>query len=645
MNRLLPFFFALFLIGCKPEPTLEKRSFSPKQLEIIAEFGRMGKVAKLPVDSMEIYAVKMEQLTKGQPDDFLAMSAIARGDFSMNKGQYELGKKSFESALRLTKNSKADTLYARALTGIGNYYKNAGDNPKALQYLLSGLKIFEAKKERRGIAFGNSCIGQVYMQKDDPKVAKEHLKKAMDVYRNQKWQHSYLSSAHTLANIHGMNNEFDEALAIDNDGIRICDSANLPKMKVSFLDNKAMCYLYSNRLDSADHYFRETLKLDMVIGDEKQIADSYSNLARLERMKGNFVASEKYALQSVDILKRVHNNNNLVKVYSVLSELYEAWGKPVKALEAEKKYVELYRVLMNEKREEAMAEFKIVHETEKKEKIIAQNHIELLQKENEVRDRNNLIIFISLVAVSIALIGLLIYRQQRLRNRQLAQEHELKTAIAQIETQNKLQEQRLDISRDLHDNIGAQLTFIISSVDNLRYAFDLKDTKLERKLDSINNFTKATIIELRDTIWAMNHSEISLEDLRVRVFNFIEKAKDVKENIDFKFHIDKELDSMRFSSVAGMNLYRTIQEAVNNAIKYSDASRIGIFIECEKDDLSLRIEDDGRGFEPESVEKGNGLHNMKKRVEALGGSFDLKASHGNGTHILVRIPEICKRKS
>ena len=70
------------------------------------------------------------------------------------------------------------------------------------------------------------------------------------------------------------------------------------------------------------------------------------------------------------------------------------------------------------------------------------------------------------------------YNQQKLKNRQLQKENELKDALIKIETQNRLQEQRLRISRDLHDNIGAQLTFIISSIDYLKYGFEIKNEKL-----------------------------------------------------------------------------------------------------------------------------------------------------------------------
>ncbi|RZJ66366.1 MAG: tetratricopeptide repeat protein [Flavobacterium sp.] len=641
MRKLFAFaLLSLIFYSCKEKQKQQSQDLSREQVKIKKEFNRLDEVYKqLPSDSMQSFSDRFKKLTANQPADYKAMSNIVEGAVFMSKSQYELSYKSFENALRLLRNSNADSLRARAYTGIGNYYKNKGNYPKAIEYLLGASKIYEAMDGKRGIATTNGNIGEVYMQKNDMALAKEHLRKAMNVFKNDKSHQTYLNAAHTLANVHGASNEFDEALAIDNECIRICDSIKSPKLKVPFLDNKALCYMFTGKLDSAQYYFNETLKIDLIVGDKKQIADTYSNLGHLELNKGNYAEAERYTLKSIDMVARIKNQSNLVKSYGILSDIYARWGKYDKALATKEEYLEQYKKLMNEKKEAAAAEFKIVHETEKKEKIIAQNRIQLLEKEREVHSRNNMIIGISLGALFIALTGFLIYRQQRLKNRQQAQEHELKTAIAQIETQNKLQEQRLGISRDLHDNIGAQLTFIISSVDNLRYAFDLKDTKLEKKLNSINDFTKDTIVELRDTIWAMNNAEISLEDLRVRVFNFIEKAKDVLEGIDFRFHIDKELQQLRFSSVTGMNIYRSIQEAVNNAIKYAKASRIGIFIEHENGELRIRIEDDGIGFSQETAQKGNGLHNIRKRIEDIGGTFTLVSEPGNGTHITVVIPK------
>ena len=220
----------------------------------------------------------------------------------------------------------------------------------------------------------------------------------------------------------------------------------------------------------------------------------------------------------------------------------------------------------------------------------------------------------------------------------MAQQHELKNAIVQIETQNKLQEQRLAISRDLHDNIGAQLTFIISSVDNTRYAFDTDNTRLGGKLESISQFARDTIVELRDTIWSMNHSAITLEELGARISNFIEKASESGSEARFDFTLDPSLNDLELSSSQGMNLYRTLQEAVHNAIKYASATRIAVSIKPVGDDILIVVQDNGIGFERESAAVGNGLENMRRRMEAIGAKIVISSNHGIGTRIEIHWP-------
>src|SRR5690606_21023817 len=119
------------------------------------------------------------------------------------------------------------------------------------------------------------------------------------------------------------------------------------------------------------------------------------------------------------------------------------------------------------------------------------------------------------------------------------------------------------------------------------YAFRITDEKINNKLPSISGFAKETITELRDTIWAMNHSEIDFEEIHGRISNFVEKAKKSSEQITFSFEVDEQLKTIVFSSVEGMNIYRIIQEAVNNALKYAEATRIEIRVEMAENEIHI----------------------------------------------------------
>ena len=201
------------------------------------------------------------------------------------------------------------------------------------------------------------------------------------------------------------------------------------------------------------------------------------------------------------------------------------------------------------------------YESEKKEKEILSQRAQLAEKELQVRKKNNTIYGIAGGALLLGLLGYLFYNQQRLKNRQQAKEFELKSALVKIETQNRLQEQRLRISRDLHDNIGSQLTFITSSLDNLKYGMKNEDDQIKNKLSEIGAFTKTTIHELRDTIWAMNKESISFEDLEARLGNLLDQARKAASETIFKLDFDNNVNrSESLTSVEGMNLYRIIQE-------------------------------------------------------------------------------------
>ncbi len=235
-------------------------------------------------------------------------------------------------------------------------------------------------------------------------------------------------------------------------------------------------------------------------------------------------------------------------------------------------------------------------------------------------------------------IGFLTVKQQKLKNRQQQQEIEFQKIKAQVDIQNRLQEQRFAISRDLHDNIGVQLTFIILSVDQLKKSLQPLSEKALHSLDSIKTFTQTTIIELRDTIWAMNRHEMNFADLKERLWGFIEKAK-FSETVEFNLEMDEALEEMKLSSFEGITIYRIIQESVHNAFKHAKAGKISISLRKKGNEgLEIQVEDDGKGFSIEEAEFGNGLLNLRKRVSDLKGKIDIYSKILKGTKIRIELP-------
>ena len=137
----------------------------------------------------------------------------------------------------------------------------------------------------------------------------------------------------------------------------------------------------------------------------------------------------------------------------------------------------------------------------------------------------------------------------------------------------------------------------------------------------------------------MNNSEITFEDLQTRIHNFVEKAQEAKQDIIFNFAIEKGLQDSRFTSIEGMNIYRTIQEAINNSVKYAEAKNINILVKNVNNNTKITITDDGKGFDKATIEEGYGLKNMQKRIEEIGAKFSLDSNAATGTKITITIPK------
>ncbi|PXY47129.1 tetratricopeptide repeat-containing sensor histidine kinase [Flavobacterium hydrophilum] len=574
------------------------------------------------------------------------------------------GKKALESA-RILKDEK---LLSQVYSDLGAAYFRNGDFKKSKSNYLKGYSIRKKNKDFEGVAKININLASVLTSNQNYKEAVKSYLEAINYFEGRNDTIANITKSNLAIVFHEMKNN-NKALLYQKEALYFLEKNNLQYNLADAYLTLGSIYSDLNDNKKAEFYFNKSLKAGFLIKDNLAIVNAYENLAsiKLDENKPKeaiiiYEKSEKYlnslntdidiAVYEINIsraylqmkdykkaknilnknisfFKNQNNKTYLLDIYKRLTESYLYLNSPDSAASYLKSYNELKDVLSKEQINKQTTETETKYQTAKKEKL-------LLQKEAEAKKKNIILIIVSLLTLFIAMIGFLIYRQQKLKQKQQEQEFELKTAISQIENQNKLQEQRLNISRDLHDNIGSQLTFIISSVDNVKYAFDIDNKKLDDKLTNISSFAKETIVELRDTIWAMNSNEISFEDLESRIHNFIEKAKEAKDEIQFFFQIDSELKDTKLTSVEGMNLYRTIQEAVNNAIKYANASSISIAVKRIENQIQIAIEDNGIGFDETTIQKGNGLKNMQKRIEDIGGKFHLFSSH-EGTKIVVSI--------
>jgi signal transduction histidine kinase len=154
-------------------------------------------------------------------------------------------------------------------------------------------------------------------------------------------------------------------------------------------------------------------------------------------------------------------------------------------------------------------------------------------------------------------------------------------------------------------------------------------------LDALKNFSKDALTDLRSTIWAMKQEDGDLEKLVLRINETAQKLNSTLTETSIKVmnNID---ENILLKSTQMLNLFRIVQEALQNAVKYSGAASIIIEFNKIASGFELNINDNGNGFNINSLSNGNGLNNMKTRCEQSGGKFNLISSD-NGTTINCQI--------
>lgn len=519
---------------------------------------------------------------------------------------------------------------SRAYFSLGLLYYYQGKYDKNTFYMLEAIRLFDAQRDIPSLVEAYGGYGYMLKKRNMPQ-ASYYMNKAIKLGKQQLKEIELLAVYDNYGVLKEMQSDLDSAYYFYNKSLTLKQSIN-DKIGIPYSLNKiALVNIMRRKFPEAKALLDKAYGLRVETNDKVGIAENLNFYGHYYKSIGDSKQAIAYFTQALQ-QSRKHNYKDLTQQnYQELSDLYEKTGDFDKALAFYKSHIRSKDSIQNLDLLSKQAELDTEFETEKKEKEI------LTQKAN-LAEKNLWLFGVAASLIISILLGYVFYNRQKMRNRQIVRENELKQALQVIETQNVLQKQRLAISRDLHDNIGSQLTFIISTIDNLKYGFAIEDERLKTKLSGISLFTRNTITELRDTIWAMNKDAISFQDLKSRIANYIENAKMASHGIQFDFSIDPAVpDEVSFSSLKGINIYRIIQEAINNSLKYAQATQVSVRIAQKENRFIVTIADNGKGFDITSAELGNGINNMKKRTAEVDGEIAIVSEINKGTEIKITV--------
>lgn len=448
------------------------------------------------------------------------------------------------------------------------------------------------------------------------------------------------------------------------------DNSMMKEIAVS-LNNIGICYKNTGKRDMAISTFKEGIKAAETSGNKFEYYKLINNLAIVYILQKKYREALVMLHKVIEKRKEVVDNpRTLLILYGTIATAYSADNKPDKSYYYAKEGLkileknpglksfssDIYQMLIrnsyilgfhedgdtyiadnkkildekfSKESAEAIAEMEIKYESLSKEKQLQELKVTAQKREAQYTS-------MAVFAFLIGIIGILLYGHQRIKKKQQEREFALKHEIAEVATQNMLQNQRISISRDLHDNIGSHLSFIISSINNLMYKYKTENRALYDYLTKIESFAAETIMELRDTIWAMDMEKFQFEDLKTRLISFINKQHTANPDLKIELEADEKLYEPSMNPFAGITIYRIIQEAANNTLKHSMATLFRISITMNQDILSIQLSDNGVGFDLDNCSHGHGLYNMEKRCKELNGDIIIQSAPGKGTDISMK---------
>jgi signal transduction histidine kinase len=247
--------------------------------------------------------------------------------------------------------------------------------------------------------------------------------------------------------------------------------------------------------------------------------------------------------------------------------------------------------------------------------------------------QRQLYIFLTAALLAIALTSLYLIRSNRQIFARLATLSEQRSDLAQklIATQESTLRH---ISRELHDEFGQVLTAIGSLLSRVEKQVP-QGTPLREDLQEVREIAQSTLNNIRTLSQALHPVLLDEQGLESTLDWYIPT---VEHQTGLKLHYEKSGTAFPLDGNAGVQVYRVLQEALNNVKRHAGAQEAWVRLQFQDDSISLEVEDHGRGFAPDAGHQGIGLVGMRERAELVGGTLRVARREGGGTIVRLVVP-------
>lgn len=532
-------------------------------------------IAKLNADAYRIYSrnfaaadslfrAAAETAARNDWPAEAAGATLHRGVVNYLAGNYREALALYQSALATFEILNDEAGQAAVLVEMGNFFLKRKETGRAREMLIRAEALAAAGGDERLRSNALDIRGRLEQNSGDKSAARELYERVLAIRRN-------------IRDTVGLSYVYDHLASLD------VEAGNY---------TRALTYLDS------------TVAIREALGDHQGWAVAVNNQGEAMLAAGDTVAALAYLERSLEVSTAVGFTDLRQWTMNLLAEAYAATNDPARAWALQQQVQLLKDSLYNTASARQVAEMQERFEAGRREQELELQRARLQRRTAWL---------VAAVAGVLMLLTLLFVLTRHLRQRQ---------KMLRQEAENQLRIDRLRISRDLHDNLGAELSIVASSLDRM------DRTLPGQPLQPVTKQVRYAMEQMRETIWAVRLEDANWASLFARLRTFAAKLP----HPGIKLSLTTDLEGEPLDPQRVLNLYRFSQEALANAVRHARAENILV----TADRKELRIEDDGIGFDPAASASGYGLSSLRERAAELNAELEIDSRNGRGTHVVLR---------
>jgi signal transduction histidine kinase len=670
--QILLFLF-LVLFGCTNERKQNKNVNLNSSVDSLSIYLSLANDINLPLLYKQKYNRKALDIINAQKDDSIKkvnLFKVANRYFNMN--DWESYKKVSKLVLEKSLVSKDSANMAKGYVYLGDYYQAQAISDSAFLNYFKAEKIFSGINDDFNIAKTLLTKADLQLSEGDFFESEITIFKALKILKEKKDVSNLLYDSYNLLGIlYNEREEYDKALEFHNRALLILEDKSIPsdtQLKSTSLNNIGFVYLKMNNFNLAKIYFKKGLEQkNLFIGNTVLYAMLLDNLAYAKFKSKDFTGLPAQFYDALKIRDSLKLESGIILNKIHLSEYYAFNKETLKAIQFSKQALNLSRT-SNKSRNtlDALKQIAIVdpenasrytreyikinEKLQREERKMGEKFSRIEYETNEIKDQNSnlqeknkTLIYVFSICT---LVGLFfyVYKTQQARNRELLFKQQQQIANEDIynlmiSQQNDIELTRIKekkkVAQELHDGVLGRMFGIRISLDSLDKIDETEAAPKRKKyLTELKNIEE----DIREISHDLNREKSELINNFVLILNKLFENQQNTYDSKLITSLDPQIKWELVSNAVKINLYRIIQEALQNCNKYADAKTITVEFKSEVNYLILSIYDDGDGFNTKRTKSGIGLHNIEYRAAECKGTVSIKSVQGQGTLLIVKVP-------